>query len=129
MTGHMGDSLAPDSHDQALRVRPAFRPSIRFRRGASWQGTGPGARRWGPGAPGTGSGTRPGCASTESNRGAKGRAAPKRLVVGIWRRRVTHVVGHLPRHSHNIKCRVDPEPVSYTHLRAHETRHDLVCRL
>src|SRR5450756_2851033 len=23
----------------------------------------------------------------------------------------------------------DPEPVSYTHLRAHETRHDLVCRL
>src|SRR5665648_1226557 len=22
-----------------------------------------------------------------------------------------------------------PEPVSYTHLRAHETRHDLVCRL
>src|SRR5665648_717406 len=23
----------------------------------------------------------------------------------------------------------DPAPVSYTHLRAHETRHDLVCRL
>src|SRR5450756_2938956 len=23
----------------------------------------------------------------------------------------------------------DPQPVSYTHLRAHETRHDLVCRL
>src|SRR5450756_2174753 len=23
----------------------------------------------------------------------------------------------------------DVEPVSYTHLRAHETRHDLVCRL
>jgi hypothetical protein len=45
----MGDSPAPDSHDQALRVRPAFRPSIRFRRGASWQGTGPGARRWGSG--------------------------------------------------------------------------------
>ena len=22
-----------------------------------------------------------------------------------------------------------PVPVSYTHLRAHETRHDLVCRL
>src|SRR5665648_1159651 len=22
-----------------------------------------------------------------------------------------------------------PDPVSYTHLRAHETRHDLVCRL
>src|SRR5450756_2686409 len=25
--------------------------------------------------------------------------------------------------------RPDPGPVSYTHLRAHETRHDLVCRL
>src|SRR5450756_1436967 len=25
--------------------------------------------------------------------------------------------------------RTVPEPVSYTHLRAHETRHDLVCRL
>src|SRR5450759_2406794 len=24
---------------------------------------------------------------------------------------------------------LSPEPVSYTHLRAHETRHDLVCRL
>src|SRR5450756_2878588 len=23
----------------------------------------------------------------------------------------------------------EPVPVSYTHLRAHETRHDLVCRL
>src|SRR5450756_2199769 len=26
-------------------------------------------------------------------------------------------------------CVRAPEPVSYTHLRAHETRHDLVCRL
>src|SRR5450759_1439746 len=25
--------------------------------------------------------------------------------------------------------RISNEPVSYTHLRAHETRHDLVCRL
>src|SRR5450756_3080987 len=24
---------------------------------------------------------------------------------------------------------LDDDPVSYTHLRAHETRHDLVCRL
>ena len=24
---------------------------------------------------------------------------------------------------------LNPNPVSYTHLRAHETRHDLVCRL
>src|SRR5450756_456653 len=26
-------------------------------------------------------------------------------------------------------CRPSHRPVSYTHLRAHETRHDLVCRL
>src|SRR5450756_2023965 len=26
-------------------------------------------------------------------------------------------------------CQASPCPVSYTHLRAHETRHDLVCRL
>src|SRR5450756_2816444 len=26
-------------------------------------------------------------------------------------------------------CRSRARPVSYTHLRAHETRHDLVCRL
>src|SRR5450759_2018905 len=25
--------------------------------------------------------------------------------------------------------KLDPDAVSYTHLRAHETRHDLVCRL
>src|SRR5450756_2791206 len=29
---------------------------------------------------------------------------------------------------HNLKA-VRTTPVSYTHLRAHETRHDLVCRL
>src|SRR5450756_1368990 len=34
-------------------------------------------------------------------------------------RRVQHRFEPLPR----------PIPVSYTHLRAHETRHDLVCRL
>src|SRR5665648_1171240 len=28
-----------------------------------------------------------------------------------------------------MKAAVDPRTVSYTHLRAHETRHDLVCRL
>ena len=28
-----------------------------------------------------------------------------------------------------IKSILTDEPVSYTHLRAHETRHDLVCRL
>src|SRR5450759_5957227 len=36
--------------------------------------------------------------------------------------------------SHDIVTEFDPRfitlfPVSYTHLRAHETRHDLVCRL
>src|SRR5450756_2651615 len=29
----------------------------------------------------------------------------------------------------SVDCPRDAEPVSYTHLRAHETRHDLVCRL
>src|SRR5659263_757082 len=35
---------------------------------------------------------------------------------------------HKPHKSPNsfFQC---PGPVSYTHLRAHETRHDLVCRL
>src|SRR5659263_457653 len=36
------------------------------------------------------------------------------------------------RHAHEIAVEVDGRPetvsVSYTHLRAHETRHDLVCR-
>src|SRR5450756_704131 len=32
-----------------------------------------------------------------------------------------------PRRCHTVRSR--PGPVSYTHLRAHETRHDLVCRL
>ena len=30
---------------------------------------------------------------------------------------------------HNTDQLASPSPVSYTHLRAHETRHDLVCRL
>src|SRR5450759_5848473 len=28
-----------------------------------------------------------------------------------------------------LRLKASPIPVSYTHLRAHETRHDLVCRL
>src|SRR5450759_2912214 len=33
-------------------------------------------------------------------------------------------------HAHALLLRCDPrEAVSYTHLRAHETRHDIVCRL
>src|SRR5450756_2522800 len=33
----------------------------------------------------------------------------------------------LPRRSVMIACDIARAPVSYTHLRAHETRHDLVC--
>src|SRR5450756_2247825 len=33
------------------------------------------------------------------------------------------------QHLHHGTVAVDPASVSYTHLRAHETRHDLVCRL
>src|SRR5450759_5951714 len=29
----------------------------------------------------------------------------------------------------NVRTGITSSPVSYTHLRAHETRHDLVCRL
>src|SRR5450756_2825389 len=36
-------------------------------------------------------------------------------------------VAFLPRHARGH--RILPGAVSYTHLRAHETRHDLVCRL
>ena len=31
--------------------------------------------------------------------------------------------------NHDLEKMVDTNPVSYTHLRAHETREDLVCRL
>src|SRR5450756_2950960 len=31
--------------------------------------------------------------------------------------------------SWGVMAKFLPSPVSYTHLRAHETRHDLVCRL
>src|SRR5450756_1035337 len=33
------------------------------------------------------------------------------------------------RPSRDDYCEASADPVSYTHLRAHETRHDLVCRL
>src|SRR5450756_2645953 len=32
-------------------------------------------------------------------------------------------------HEELLQTLGEPSPVSYTHLRAHETRHDLVCRL
>src|SRR5450759_5878749 len=45
-----------------------------------------------------------------------------------------HVLAALTRPLARRLCRLrppppSPAPVSYTHLRAHETRHDLVCRL
>src|SRR5659263_709600 len=33
-----------------------------------------------------------------------------------------------PRLCSILRCRICSRSVSYTHLRAHETRHDLVCR-
>ena len=44
--------------------------------------------------------------------------------VGLETRRIAAVC---PRRSEGLRSRV--EPVSYTHLRAHETVLDLVCRL
>src|SRR5450759_2067283 len=34
-----------------------------------------------------------------------------------------------PQREHSLRQLIDRVAVSYTHLRAHETRHDLVCRL
>ena len=34
-----------------------------------------------------------------------------------------------PTRQHELDHTDHADPVSYTHLRAHETRHDLVCRL
>src|SRR5450756_3060939 len=45
-------------------------------------------------------------------------STPPAIVVGAW-----------PGHIHRFPPATGPKPVSYTHLRAHETRHDLVCRL
>src|SRR5450756_2912477 len=45
--------------------------------------------------------------------------------------RVAELEQRLSRSSRNssLPPSADPPSVSYTHLRAHETRHDLVCRL
>src|SRR5450756_2769977 len=59
---------------------------------------------------------------------------------GLGRRDVLHAVQAAPErhvhrgglHQHAVRDhgrRRGLRPVSYTHLRAHETRHDLVCRL
>src|SRR5450756_2863266 len=39
------------------------------------------------------------------------------------------ILADLQRAAMPFGLRFGPDPVSYTHLRAHETRHDLVCRL
>src|SRR5665648_1238817 len=40
-----------------------------------------------------------------------------------------HIAYNSCRDRHCPKCQAAVATVSYTHLRAHETRHDLVCRL
>ena len=45
------------------------------------------------------------------------------------RRQLAYPINKLHK-AHYVLMNVEaPQPVSYTHLRAHETRHDLVCRL
>src|SRR5659263_753740 len=46
----------------------------------------------------------------------------------VYKRQVTHSGKGRPNRS-GFAPRVSSGAVSYTHLRAHETRHDLVCRL
>src|SRR5450759_2458520 len=36
---------------------------------------------------------------------------------------------NIRKSNHKNSVQITPKAVSYTHLRAHETRHDLVCRL
>src|SRR5665811_2577905 len=50
-----------------------------------------------------------------------------RRFLAVARRRLAHLFPRLPRQSAYLKRRNGP--VSYTHLRAHETVLDLVCRL
>src|SRR5659263_70647 len=60
----------------------------------------------------------------------------KRLRSSNWKTACWIWISHFERQLHasnglscsGIKSRQN-NPVSYTHLRAHETRHDLVCRL
>src|SRR5450756_3225102 len=48
---------------------------------------------------------------------------------GVWVPPTSHPHIITPRWSGPSGTGVHHAPVSYTHLRAHETRHDLVCRL
>src|SRR5659263_752515 len=57
---------------------------------------------------------------------------PREATFASWNRRLPpyfHMTVKAPRGLTHAKRLYSPEAVSYTHLRAHETRHDLVCRL
>src|SRR5450759_3553011 len=50
--------------------------------------------------------------------------APQQVAVAAWQLSTSY--RYFPARTIHV-CVVDPGAVSYTHLRAHETRHDLVC--
>src|SRR5665648_1141707 len=58
---------------------------------------------------------------------------PKSLVNRLNNENMRHIfiheLSHYKRNDILINWLAVAAPVSYTHLRAHETRHDLVCRL
>src|SRR5665648_1204794 len=59
-------------------------------------------------------------------RRSRSRKAPTRLLSEVTRRASPAEYGRPFARAWTVST---PETVSYTHLRAHETRHDLVCRL
>src|SRR5450756_2403147 len=68
--------------------------------------------------------------------GASGRARLARLITPLTKKRTAAIRPTSCRDSKKAACSwpMDdsasrPDSVSYTHLRAHETRHDIVCRL
>src|SRR5450756_3081187 len=52
-----------------------------------------------------------------------------RAVFAVMERAPQHVFHVLTKRPERLLALASSLPVSYTHLRAHETRHDLVCRL
>src|SRR5450759_5826977 len=92
--------------------------------------------------PGPGHHGGPGCNGGGRGRG-RGRRRGMRAQRGDVRAAVLQLLGEEPMHGYQLMQRITersegawrPSPgtvypaVSYTHLRAHETRHDLVCRL
>src|SRR5450756_419693 len=95
-----------------------------------------------PGPPAPGPGTAFGPAQRQRSKTQLGPAMTLRRVtpgglgvwkdlVGGWRFRAGLCLrrSHIQTSSETESCLVRCGPVSYTHLRAHETRHDLVCRL